>query len=111
MNHGQLLKMSIQEDKGTDERDKEIEVKANSNAYSLIMVVSVLLSVIAAIQEFLTDSSFADYSVLILPFLLGCVGHNWTKYGFYKAKKYMVYTIISVIASAAALTGIIVGAY
>lgn len=110
MDKSEILEKSIRENKDGDERDKDIEGRAAGNAYQSIMVVFVLLAVISCVQEFLTGSAFADYKAFALAVFVGSTGYFWTKYAFYKEKKFVTYTILFAIVSIVTLIGLIVGA-
>lgn len=86
MNKEDILKISRQENKSGDEREKTIESRASQNAYIAIMGVFLILAVIAFIQEILTGHPFIDFKICSLAFVLGIAGRYMTFYIYHKDK-------------------------
>lgn len=109
MNKDDILEKSKKENLLNDERDKEIDMIANQNAYLFIMGIFLILGVVALVQKFLTGIAFADYNIFGLVFLIGWTGRNITKYYYYKQKKYLITFILCFLVSIVQLANIFIG--
>lgn len=110
MKKEEILERSKFENSRGDERTKEIERKANENAYLCIMCVYALFMVGVTIQKFMTGEAIVDTEVLFLVFIVSFVGRNYTKYIYEKKKEYLWATIISIVATICCILNILLKA-
>lgn len=99
MNKEEILNKSRLENKKGDERAKTLEQRASQNAYIAIMFVFLGLAIVSFIQEVITGTSFIDYQICSLAFLVGFAGRYITFYIYDKEKTHLFIFMGSVFMS------------
>lgn len=105
MDKKEILEKSQQENQFSDERDRQIELKACKAAYHAVIIVNAGIALLLTLQQLSTGSSCIDWRPFLLTVLLSQSFHDLT---IYRRQHKALYLLSGLIGAAAFLAWILV---